>query len=106
MKKRTYAAAGLVIAASTLTLATPAQADVGDGSLACNVGEICLAQDFDGSYEWQKHFWWDANYDGYYFTSVKTGASGGPVRDQVSSVKNRDTQCSVRLYNDRGIFPA
>jgi transposase len=82
-----------------------AVADVGDGLLSCNRGEICFNRDVPAG-RYQKHFWYNAEHSSYQFTNVSTGACcQGPLRDNADTVKNRDTTCYVLVVDDRGIFP-
>jgi hypothetical protein len=85
--------------------ATASAADVGDGLLSCNRGEICFARDIPST-TYQKHFWYSADHNGYYFTNVNTGnRDGGPLQDHADQVRNRDTVCAVLVVDNRGIFP-
>jgi transposase len=84
---------------------TIANADSGDGNLACNGGEICFARD-DGSYTYQKHFYYGASHDNYVFTNVTTGsADGGYLKNNADQIRNRDSSCDVKVVDDRGIYP-
>lgn len=86
-------------------LATPASADVGDGNLACNTGEICYARDIDNT-TYQKHFWNEGWHTSYTFTNVTNGTGGqGSVRDGADQIRNRDTACSVKVVDDHGALP-
>src|SRR5690349_14106160 len=94
------ATAGLIAGGAVM-----ATADSGDGSLACNVGEICFSRD-PGNTTYQKHFWYSGNHDGYTFTNVNNGAGGqGPLRDNARQVRNRDTSCAVKVTNVRTLQP-
>jgi transposase len=91
--------------AGTFIQAGIANADSGDGSLACNAGEICFNRD-GANLTYQKHFWYSGDHSGYTFTNVSTGATGqGYLRDNAYSVKNRDSSCNVKVVDDRGIYP-
>ena len=94
---RKIALIAAAISAAVVVPATAASADGGDGLLACNSGEICLSWDANTSQ--QRHFYYNANHADYRF------ANGQPVRDNVYSVNNRDTACSVRIIDDRGFYP-
>ncbi len=81
-----------------------ASADVGDGSLACNPGEICFT--YDGYFTYQKHFWKAATHDGYYFARVSDGAATSyKLRDNAWGIKNRDTKCKVKVIDVLGFAP-
>lgn len=84
---------------------TPASADVGDGSLGCNTGEICFARDSTNT-TYQKHFWYAGWHTNYTFTNVSSGAGGqGAVRDNAYQIKNLDTACTIKVIDDHGILP-
>lgn len=84
------------------TLSTPAAADVGDGNLACSVGEICFKKHNDGNYlDYIKHFWYGADHGGYSWGG-RSGASGGAVQFEASMYWNRDTQCTVYMSDASG----
>lgn len=106
MRSALLSVAGLALAAGGgLFLAPAASADSGDGNLACNGGEICFSRDSTNT-TYQKHFWYAGNHDGYTFTNVTNGAGGqGGLRDGADQVRNRDTACSVKVVDDRGIWP-
>ncbi|MET7968717.1 hypothetical protein [Micromonospora sp. NPDC005305] len=85
--------------------AAPASADVGDGKLTCNTGEICYARDSDNT-NYQKHFWDEGWHTSYTFTDVRNGTGGqGNVRDGADQIRNRDTECSVKVVDDHGVLP-
>ena len=91
---------GLVV-----TTAGVAAADSGDGSLACNGGEICFSRD-DGNYTYQKHFWYSADHAGYKFVNVTNGTTTSSyVRDGADQIRNRDSNCDVKVVDDRGWYP-
>jgi transposase len=85
--------------------AAPASADVGDGRLTCNSGEICYSRD-EGNTNYQKHFWNAGWHTDYSFTDVRNGTGGqGAVRDGADQIRNRDTRCNVKVVNDHGVLP-
>lgn len=104
-----------------LGAASPAQGeDVGDGYLDCNGGEICLimmdvcntstinCSNPKGAVylTYQKHFWWSQSHASYEWTDVYTGdKTSWTVRNSASAIRNRDTQCSVKVIDDRGPIP-
>jgi hypothetical protein len=95
-------AIGALAAAGTITYAGPALADIGDGSLSCNVGEICFKKHNDGNYlDYIKHFWYGADHGGYSWGGLD-GASGGPVQFEASMQWNRDTECTVYMSDAFG----
>ncbi|MBQ0904337.1 hypothetical protein [Micromonospora sp. U21] len=88
----------MAAAAFVLAPAAAAQAaDVGDGSLDCNSGEICFSQ-----HEWheggRKHFWYNAIHTDLDFHT------GYPLMDEASWVWVRDTRCGIYLYDYRTGF--
>lgn len=98
----------LVVMASTAAMAFlgvgAVNADVGDGKLACNYGEICFNRDAGNRY-YQKHFWKHGSHINLTFTDVRNGATNkGKLRDNAYSVRNRDTKCPVKVIDDRGIM--
>jgi transposase len=82
-----------------------AAADDGDRSPACNRGEICFSRDNPAS-RYQKHFWYAGNHAGsnWYDVSARKVTDWG-VRNDASSLSNRDTICDVKVVNDRGVLP-
>lgn len=103
-RKLTMAVASVAALGLGAVAAPGAAADSGDGNLACNRGEICLS--FSATNVYQKHFWYAASHSGYNFTNVQNGqGSSYPVRDNTYSIWNRDTACTVKVVDDRGIFP-
>lgn len=104
-RKLLSAAAGLALAGSIILSGQSASADVGDGWLSCNSGEICFSRDA-GNTTYQKHFWWAADHEGYQFTNVNNGAGNqGAVRDGADQINNKDTSCKVKVVDDRGFYP-
>jgi hypothetical protein len=101
MLERTVVAT--VIVAALLAPAAPARAaDVGDGRLACNRGEICFQWLWDGfiTSTWQKHFWWSNwRHDLECFCNPPPLYPVFPLRNEASGFWNRDTQCYVRLWD-------
>jgi transposase len=84
---------------SILAVPNIASADVGDGQLACNAGEICFARDLDNT-TYQKHFWYAGSHDGYTFTNVTTGATNqGNLKDGADQLRNRDSVCDVKVID-------
>ena len=84
---------------------TMALADSGDGKIACNTGEICFARD-DASVMYQKHFWYGASHDNYYFwDTVENDADGSELKNNADQVRNRDRTCDVKVIDDRGLLP-
>ncbi|WP_433825903.1 hypothetical protein ACQP2E_27815 [Actinoplanes sp. CA-015351] len=103
MRKILFAGFGAVMALGAL--AGPASADVGDGNLACNSGEICFARDATNT-TYQKHFWNAGSHSSYTFTNVTNGAGGqGALKDNSPQLKNRDTVCTVKVIDDHGVLP-
>lgn len=105
--RRSTTAVALVVAALG-AVSMPAQADVGDGKLACNSGEICFSRDYYSGTKptYQKHFWYSGDHDGYYFVNVNTGVQDTtPLRDNANALRNRDTQCSVKVIDWRSFWP-
>lgn len=85
-------------------IGTAGAADIGDGNLACNRGEICFT--YDGYYTYQKQFWNAGTHDGYYFTKISDGAATSyPLRDNAWGIWNRDTVCSVKVIDVLGFAP-
>lgn len=79
-----------------------ASADVGDGLLACSVGEICFKKNNDGNYEdYIKHFWYGSDH-GSLSWGGRSGASGGAVQYTASMEWNRDTSCTVYMSDSYG----
>lgn len=104
MIAKTFAVAGLVAAALAATGA--ATADSGDGSLACNGGEICFSRDTTNT-TYQKHFWYGANHDAYKFTNVSTGVvTGSYLEDNAAQLRNRDGSCDVKVIDWNGALPS
>lgn len=71
--------------------------DFGDGSLACNVGEICFWQHSEAS-GGTKHFWYSGSHNGYVFSN------GVTFKGEASSIRNRDTACSVKVTEEYDFF--
>lgn len=95
----------IVMAAAVVTTSPSAVADDGDGLENCNRGEICVHEG-QTSERYRKHFWYDAVYYSNikFFDSVTNQYIGLSVLNNVSSVRNRDTECDVRLI-DYGTDP-
>lgn len=101
--------ATLIAVGSVVAPAAPASADSGDGNVACNFGEICFRNNDLGTDVLRKHFWFDAN---HHITSGHGAykwwnASGGfltvrNVMDDADQMRNRDTVCTVRVWNVDG----
>ncbi|MBA9007144.1 MULTISPECIES: hypothetical protein [Thermomonospora] len=93
---------GAMAGAAILAAPAASAADIGDGQLACNTGEICffyystsIAENSNPT----RHFW----YSDYYHeddTFNNRGLSGVRFHDNSRSYRNRDTACSVRMYNE------
>lgn len=98
-------AAILVLTGAVVLTGQSATADVGDGNLGCNSGEICYSR-YASNNTYQKHFWWNANHAGYKFTNVNTGATGqGNLQNGADKINNRDSSCDVKTIDDRGALP-
>jgi hypothetical protein len=100
--------AGVAVAAFAATLLAgsgAAQADVGDGSWACNKREICFRKD-QGSDQSIKHFWNGANHGevpGKHAAYRWGGPSpGGLVMDNATEFWNRDSVCTVYVWDIDG----
>ncbi|MEV4630231.1 hypothetical protein AB0J90_28625 [Micromonospora sp. NPDC049523] len=91
------ALAMVLLIGMTLFSTRPAMADVGDGTLNCSVGEICLKKHDDGNYENDlRHFWYnDLNHD----NDNWSGPQGGVVGEAASMYWNRDTACDVYVLD-------
>lgn len=92
-----------MLATSIVAVPNMATADNGDNTPSCVANEICLSK--DAGTPWQKHFWWGAEHGGYYWVNVTTGVGGTTVVNSASVVKNRDSACSIKIIDDRGILP-
>lgn len=68
-----------------------ANADRGDGQLACNSGEICFAEHANGV-GGQRHFWYNAEHG-----SAGNFHNGVQFYHNASSIWNRDTACGVSV---------
>ncbi|HEU5471113.1 MAG TPA: hypothetical protein VFV67_10700 [Actinophytocola sp.] len=96
--------AGLAAAAIGAALgagAGTAQADVGDGSWACNNTEICFRKSA-GSDRSIKHFFNGANHSANARHGAYTWggpAPGGNVTDDAREFRNRDSQCTVYVWD-------
>lgn len=74
----------------------PAKADVGDGYLSCNVGEICFKKHRDTNYtSGIKHFWYSQRHDNWTWG----GGGSGSVVWSASMWWNRDTQCAIYIVD-------
>lgn len=107
MNKAAKVMTGLAMAAGlTVSGASIAQADIGDGNLACNRGEICLSEHAGGN-GGQRHFYYGAEH-----SEAGNFTSGVPVYHNASAVWNRDTCSGVRVEesgdwtNDTQYFPS
>ncbi|MGI5245267.1 hypothetical protein [Dactylosporangium sp. CA-139066] len=88
------------LGAGALLPGLPAQAaDHGDGKAACNTGEICFQEFWDGfvTSQYQRHFWYsDPNhYDDVFINTVNNPEF--TLAYAIEGIWNRDTQCSVRM---------
>lgn len=96
----------VLTAAASLGVVGVAQADIGDGSLACNLYEICFTRDTTNT-TYQKHFWEAGVHDAYTFTNVNTGETNkGALEDNAAQVRNRDGSCDVTVIDWNGAFPS
>jgi hypothetical protein len=100
-------AAALAGVVALLAPAVPAQADDstdnGDGSVVCNNGEICFQwgwDNFDTSI-WQRHFWWgDSDHSDNYWHNIPNPSNPAlSIKDSISGVWNRDTECGIWLQD-------
>jgi transposase len=93
---------GIALATSSIFITAPsAQAengDIGDGLLACSVGEICWKKNVDRNWtQYVKHFWWgDSNHDDDNFSG-----GGGTFGENASMFWIRDTEKCVDLKDDQ-----
>jgi hypothetical protein len=88
---------GVVLVLSGLfAIPSPARADIGDGSPACNVGEICFSRD-PGNLNYLKHFYYHANH-----WPLSWSGGGGAMAMSASQVWNRDTECDIWVWNNAG----
>lgn len=98
--------AAVAVGAATLA-ATPATAyaDQGDGRAACNRGEICFQSIWDRwtTSAFQKHFYYsDTNHhNDYWGNVVPEGNTTYTIANNASGFWNRDTECSVAVYDGR-----
>ena len=95
----TGAAVAAMATAAIAATAGPAQADNGDGAVACNSGEICFWR-YNGAVLWTKQFWRAADHAGY--TWYAGGTTSVRVQDDAVDVTNKDTECRVRVGNYLG----
>lgn len=89
-----------IIGMLTVSVST-ANADNGDNTAACSSGEICYAKD-NPTNAYQKHWWYSGEDGGGILFVCGCGGASINVQDNVSAVKNRDTQCSVRVEDYAG----
>ncbi|MFF5289155.1 hypothetical protein [Paractinoplanes globisporus] len=112
MKLRSALKLAAVPAAAALALAAmpgAAQADDnGDGSTACNYTEICFQWVYNSN-NLVKQFWNGANHysngahGAYYFFDVPNGVrSSARVMDNAEGFRNRDSACTVWLWDVDG----
>lgn len=78
-------------AAVTVSMAGVANADRGDGQLACNPYEICFSEHANGV-GGQRHFFENAEHSG-----AGNFHNGVRFYHNASSVKNRDSECTVHV---------
>lgn len=98
------------MAASLLVTGQAARADdSGDGSVTCNSGEICFRKDTYGTDNMRKQFWYGANHGAnsahgaYKWFYVPGGyVTNEPVMDSAQYLRNRDTQCTVWVWDIDG----
>jgi hypothetical protein len=103
MRLRKSVGTGLAVAALAVTAVAvapgQANADNGDGLVACNSGEICLYR-YDDAILWTKQFWYTQNHSGYKWWGGSP--SNIDVQDDAVGITNRDTDCWVRIGNHLG----
>jgi hypothetical protein len=113
MRKAKFLATALLAAALIpLGPATAAHADNGNNNASCDTGEICFrygtAFGWDVNACFSRTFYWsNHNHANEYwaFTLYPCGDSVGttfPIRNTIGSVWNRDTQCTVKLWQRNG----
>ncbi len=90
--------ASLAVAGVLVTAGSALAADVGDGSLACNVGEICFAQN-SSLVGGAKHFYYSQHDHGAFVFS-----NGSQFKGEASSIKVRDTECGVNVTEEYDFF--
>jgi hypothetical protein len=104
--------AGAVVAATAALPALPASAnDNGDSSSACNYYEICFSE-YSSNWNQSHHdFYYDANHyvtasHGAYTFNRGTSPTGHRLMDAASGIWNRDSSCSVTLWDvdSRGVW--
>jgi hypothetical protein len=95
------AAGTALVGAAAVAVSAPASADIGDGSLNCNSGEICfyyystaIAQGSNPT----RHFW-NPDPDHGNDTFNNRGLSGVHFYDNARAGQNRDTVCNVYVYD-------
>lgn len=85
----------LSIAIASISLA----AVPGIASAACNGGEICYYQNDNGGGGEYKTIKRSFSHTNINFNN------GVALRDNADSVKNRDTNCDIKVIDDRGWYP-
>lgn len=83
-------------AAVTVSMAGVANADRGDGTLSCISGEICFSEHSYGN-GGQRHFYQGAEHSGAGNFTNPNGSTGVQFYHNASSVKNRDSECTVHV---------
>jgi hypothetical protein len=99
-----------LLGAGTVAAAAPASAqDNGAGGVGCQSTEICFRNNDYGSNNMRKQFWYGANHGansahGYYLWWYVPGSyrSNERVMDSADSMRNRDTACTVWVWNVDG----
>lgn len=97
-------ATALIAAMMAIASMTTVGSDSGDGSEACNFGEICL-HDWTWSDRYRKHFWWSANNAGYSWWDAVANRYVGQLKNDADTVRNRDSSCSITIFEDEGQWP-
>lgn len=95
---KTAIMAALLAAVGLIAVPAVAQADSGDGKLACNYGEICLARDWS-DVTYQRHFWYSGPTNGNFVNRYTGQSSGGAVANNASAIWNRDSSCNVAIID-------
>ncbi len=77
--------------------AVPASAGLNNGT--CEYFEFCL-WDWDGGTGGYREFYWGTSH-----TNLNWYGGPGYVRNDADSAMNRDSECTVRVIDDRGWWP-
>lgn len=87
------------VAGVMLPASGAAAIDTGDGSEACNGGEICLWRG-DTETRYRRHYWYGATYTTeHQWWDSTDNVYRYQVKDSVTSVTNKDTSCSVKMID-------